>query len=128
MKKKVYDTRFFMEYFYTSGKDVLKRMKTDLQNTKNRYVSVITLHEIFNLVLKKEGEEVAKLRVKVVEKDFKVINVNKEIAISSAKIRFKYHIPLADSIIVATAQKIGATVITDDPHFEEIREIKTKWF
>ncbi|MGC9345799.1 MAG: PIN domain-containing protein, partial [Candidatus Bathyarchaeales archaeon] len=58
---------------------------------------------------------------------FKTINVDAEIAKTSAELRHKYKISMADSIIAATTLSLKAPCITDDPHLEAIREIKTKW-
>ena len=124
---KVYDTRFFFEHFYSKDKSTLEKTKSEIISTKKRFVSAIVIHEIYHLTLQKEGEEVANLRVNLLEKDFKVVDVNSEIAKASAKLRRKYRIPMADSIVAATAQYLKATCITDDPHIMQIKEIKTSW-
>ncbi|MDI6643285.1 MAG: hypothetical protein QMD95_04465, partial [Candidatus Hodarchaeaceae archaeon] len=58
--REVYDTRFFVGYFYTSDEKLLKKMKEDLRRTRDRYISVITIHEVYNLTLAKEGRKAAK--------------------------------------------------------------------
>jgi len=35
--------------------------------------------------------------------------------------------PMADSMIAATAQVHGCTLISDDAHFNGIPNLKTKW-
>lgn len=35
--------------------------------------------------------------------------------------------PLADSIIYATARELAAQLVTGDPHFRPIKEIRTEW-
>ncbi|MEM3550411.1 MAG: PIN domain-containing protein, partial [Candidatus Bathyarchaeia archaeon] len=67
------------------------------------------------------------LRTTILEKDFKIVNVNSEIAKSSAELRNKYNLPLADSIIATTALFLKATCLTDDPHLKAVKEIKTAW-
>lgn len=126
--REVYDTRFFVEYFYTSDEKLLKKMKEDLRRTRDRYISVITIHEVYNLTLAKEGRKVAKSRAEILERDFKVVKVSTDLAIQSAELRNKYRIPMADSIITATAFKLRAPVITDDEHFKLVKEVKVKWF
>ncbi|KPV63938.1 MAG: hypothetical protein AOA66_0517 [Candidatus Bathyarchaeota archaeon BA2] len=85
------------------------------------------IHETYQLTLEKEGRETATLRTNLLEKDFKVISVNSAIAKSSAELRHKYKIPMADSIIAATSLFVNAVCITNDPHLKSIKEIKTKW-
>jgi predicted nucleic acid-binding protein len=48
-------------------------------------------------------EGVAQLRAGLIGKDFDVIPVHKELAVMSADIRQEYAVPMADSIIAATA-------------------------
>jgi predicted nucleic acid-binding protein len=35
---------------------------------------------------------------------------------------------MADSVIAATAQIHGCPVVSDDPHFQKIEGIKTRWY
>ena len=63
----------------------------------------------------------------MLEQDYRVIEVDAEIAKLSAELRLKYKISMADSIIAATALSLKATCISDDPHFKAVSEIKTEW-
>jgi len=127
MSKKVYDTRFFIEHYYSQDQTTLQKTKEELRQTKQRYISTIVIHEIYQLTLQKEGRETAKLRTNLLEKDFKTINVDPKIAKTSAELRHKYKTSMADSIIAATTLTLKATCLTDDPHLKTIKEIKTKW-
>ena len=79
-------------------------------------------------MLESEGRDVAKLRCSTIERDFDVVDMVYDIAVQSAELRSKYRIPLADSVIAATAQRYGCPVVTDDPHFEKIKEVKSRWY
>jgi len=127
MSKTVYDTRFFIEHYYSGNEEVLRKTKEEMRKTKERYISAIVVHEIFQLTLRQEGRETAVLRTNLLEKDFRVVNVDSEIAKSSAELRFKYKTSMADSIIAATSLILNATCLSDDPHFQVIKEIKTRW-
>jgi predicted nucleic acid-binding protein len=119
----VYDTRFFIEHYYSRNKEVLKKTRNTLKTDKNKLrQSLFT-----KLTLEKEGKEQAELRTRLLEKDFKVIDVDAQIAKISAELRHKYRIPLADSIIAATAKSLKLKCITDDQHLIQMKEIKTKW-
>jgi predicted nucleic acid-binding protein len=52
--------------------------------------------------------------------------VTSEIEKISAEFRHKYKISMGDSIIAATAQSLKATLTSDDPHFQNIKEIATR--
>jgi len=98
-----------------------------MRTTKERFISSIVLHEVYQLTLRKNGREMAKLRTTLLEQDYEVVNVNAEIAKTSAELRLKYNMSMADSIIAATALTLKATCLSDDPHFKAVKEIKTEW-
>lgn len=123
----VYDTRFFAEYFYSTDLAALQKANGIIRKAEQGFVSTIVIHEIYRLLLKKEGRETAILRAGILEKDFKIVEVTSEIAKVSAELRGKYGLSLADSVIAATAFLLKATCLTDDPHFKTVKEIKTAW-
>ena len=127
-KRSIYDTRFFVEYFYSSDPKFLEKLKEDLRSVRERMVSVITIHEIYRIDLEKEGGEVAKLRSETIRRDFQVIEMDYETAIRSAELRAKYRVPMADSIIAAVAQINSCPIVSDDPHFQKIENLKTRWY
>ena len=126
-RSSVYDTRFFFEYFYSPDKATAKALKANLQNTGEKLVSAITIHELHRLNLKKLDEETAKLRSSFIANEFKVVDVNYEIAISGAELSNRYRIPLADSVIAATALNAGCLLVSDDKHFKDIQDLNTTW-
>jgi len=77
--------------------------------------------------MEKEGRDAAKTRTEILAKDFRVVDVDRELAIHAAELRHRYAIPLADSIIAATSIKLEATCYTDDPHISKIKGIKARW-
>jgi predicted nucleic acid-binding protein len=127
MPRTVYDTRFFMEHYYSQNEAILKKTKEAIRKAEERFISAIVIHEVYQLTLKQEGRETAVLRTALLEKDFKVVKIDAEIAKSSAELRHKYKISMADSIVAATALSLKATCLSDDPHFKSVKEIKTTW-
>jgi predicted nucleic acid-binding protein len=102
--RRLYGTRFFSEYFYSPDQQIEKKLKGELRTVNTRLVSSLTIHEIHRLVLRSDGKEVATLRSKTIRNDFIVIDVNYQIAVKSAELRSKHPMPMADSVIAATAQ------------------------
>ena len=126
-ESRLYDTRFFVEYFYSDDDELLRKFKEELRSVKERLVSSLTVHEIHRINWLREGKEVAALRSNTIRRDFKIIEVNYEIAVKSAGLRTRHQIPMADSVIAATAQIHDCSVFSDDNHFKEIPDLKTKW-
>ncbi len=126
-RSSVYDTRFFFEYFFSPDKATTQALKSNLQSTGEKLVSAITIHELHRLNLKKLDKDTAKTRSSFIGNEFKVVNVNYEIAISGAELSNRYRIPLADSIIAATALNVNCPLVSDDKHFKDIQELKITW-
>lgn len=127
MPRFIYDTRFFIEHYYSASEDVQRTTKLELTGNKNKLVSAISIHEIYRLTLDKEGRETAKLRVSLIMKDFDVVDVNAAIAVKAAEIRHNRSIPMADSLIAATCVVLNCICVSDDPHFEGIKGLSTRW-
>jgi toxin FitB len=126
-ERQLYDTRFFVEYFYSEDTEILRKLKEELRLTKERLVSALTVHEIHRINLLREGKDFAALRCNTIRRDFRVIDVDYKTAIKSAEIRSKHKMPMADSVIAATAQIYECPLFSDDNHFKEIERLKTKW-
>jgi predicted nucleic acid-binding protein len=124
----VYDTRFFIEYFYSTDADLLRKLKDDLKSVKERVVSALTIHELHRINFEKEGKDIANLRSETIHRDFNIIDVDFETAVRSAELRSKHRIPMADSVIAATAEIHTCPIVSDDPHFQQIKTIKTRWY
>ena len=127
MPNTTYDTRFFVELYYSGDTKVTESTTGEIRRERDKAVSSIVVHEVYRLTLQKEGRQVAQLRVGLIEKDFEVIPVNHELAVISAEMRQENEIPMADSIIAATASKLRAVCVTDDPHIQKVRGVKTRW-
>jgi len=126
MPKATYDSRYFMEFFYTKDKNLRQKMNEE-KKRKEKYVSTIVIHEVYKLSLEKEGRETARLRAALMKKDFQVVAVDEQIAQVSAELRHKYNLSMGDSMIAATASALKAVCVSDDPHFKQIKEIQTTW-
>jgi predicted nucleic acid-binding protein len=127
MPNLVYDTRFFIEHYYSADHAVQEKTKRELLTVRNKYVSVITLHEVYRFSLAREGREIAQLRVDLISNDFDVVDVDSAIAVKAAEMRHGLSLPMADSLIAATCSVLKATCVTDDPHFTRVRELTTRW-
>jgi len=55
----------------------------------------------------------------------KGLEIDEETAVRPGEFKGKYGVPVADAFIAAAACLEGSIVISDDPHFKRIAEIKT---
>ena len=126
MNKAVYDTRFFSALYYSKDERLLRKIREE-KKQQEKFISTVVIHEVYKLTLQREGRETAVLRIALLKQDFKVIPVTAEIAEISAELRQKYDLSMGDSMIAATASSLKALCVSDDPHFKQIKEIKTTW-
>ena len=124
MSRAVYDTRFFAQFYYSKDEKVRKRIREEKRRPE-KYASTVVIHELYNLTLEREGRETAVLRAALLRQEFKVVPVTSEIAEISAEFRHKYELSMGDSMIAATASSLKTLCVSDDPHFKQIKEIKT---
>jgi len=86
-------------------------------------VPSITIYEVFNTVLRQRNESDA-LQAVALMLQGSVIDLSAPISILAAKISLGKKMPMADSIILATARLHQATVWTEDADFEAIAGVQ----
>ena len=84
-----------------------------IENTDDLLVPVISVYEVFKRVWQQKGEDGA-LQAAVAMQQAKVINLDATLALSAALLSHENKIPMADSIILATARANDATIWTQD--------------
>ena len=94
-----------------------------IENTAELLVPSITLAEVFKIILRQRDEDVALTAIAQMEQG-QVIVLDSRLAIDAAYYGIKHKLPLADSIIYATAMKYDAIVWTQDNDFELLNGVK----
>ena len=90
-------------------------------------ISVVTLTEIYYKYLREGGPDLAKARIDILRYAIylKKIMIGVEAAVKAGEFKGKYNIPIADAFIAASAYLEDLIVISDDPDFKKIKEVKT---
>jgi predicted nucleic acid-binding protein len=126
-KRILYDTRFIAAAYYSQDEDEKARIRRELTTNLSKYISSVTVYEICKLTLQLEGRQTADVRVDLLKRDFTIVNLDWSLARHAALIWSKYHVPMADAIIAATAMRLKAECVTNDEHFLRMKELKTRW-
>ncbi|HIK02891.1 TPA: type II toxin-antitoxin system VapC family toxin [archaeon] len=95
-------------------------------NEKEIVTSVISLYEMYSKYLQYD-EQKTKDAVGLVQSKARIVNVDKYIALRAAQLRKKYKFSMADSIILSTAIQENAEIVTGDPHFKNVTEVKIRF-
>lgn len=126
-KRVVYDTRFIAAIYYAKDNGEAAKIRALLTSNLSRYVSSITVYELYKLTLEAEDKETADLRVGLLKQDFSIVNVDWGLAKQAALLWRKYRVPMADAMIAATALRLGASCVSNDEHFVRMKELRTRW-
>jgi predicted nucleic acid-binding protein len=94
-----------------------------IEDISGLIVPTISLYEVFKHILVRRSEDEAMRAVGAMLQG-QVIDLDRELALNAAKLSVENKLPMADSIILATAYKFEAIVWTQDNDFEGLRNVR----
>ncbi|WP_275099015.1 type II toxin-antitoxin system VapC family toxin [Sedimenticola hydrogenitrophicus] len=94
-----------------------------IEATDKLLVPSITITEVFKNILRQRDDESALTAIAHM-KEGRVVSLDSELAIDAANFGVLHKLPLADSIIFATAKKYRATLWTQDNDFKGLPNVK----
>jgi toxin FitB len=117
----VVDSSGWLEYFADGpNADVFAGLVVDPENL---VVPSITLFEVFKRIRTQRDSAMA-LRAVAQMKRGRVVDLDGDLAIMAADLSVELGLPLADSVILATARSVGATLWTQDVDFEGLEGVE----
>ncbi len=117
----IVDSSGWLEYF--SGGPNSEQFASPLQDSPSLIVPVITIYEVFKVVLRESGENEAFQAVAAMQKGT-IIDLTTSIEMNASKLSLQYSLPMADSIILSTAQAYECLIWTQDSDFENLPGVK----
>lgn len=94
-----------------------------LSDASSLIVPVITVYEVFRRVLLDRGEGPALEAVALMQQG-EIVELSAASAMSAARLSVDASLPMADAIILSVARSRGATLWTQDSHFEGMADVK----
>ena len=130
--KEVLDTRFLREYFYCNDAETKEKTKGKLKNLIDKSEGIlptIVIAEIIQITCEIRGKDMARSRYQaLVQSELEIQSLTPQIAQQAGLYKCQYsNLPMGDCIIAATATACGAKIVSDDPHFDCIKEAKRIW-
>jgi predicted nucleic acid-binding protein len=113
----IVDSSGWLEYF-ADGPNA-KQYAKPLRDAHELIVPTITIYEVFKVVLREKDEGTA-IQAIALMRQGTVVDLDQELAIQAARLSVDHKVPMADSIILATARKYNATIWTQDEDFEKL--------
>jgi predicted nucleic acid-binding protein len=115
------DSSGWLEYF-ADGKNA-DFFSNPIEDTENLIVSPINLYEVFKKVLMERDEDSA-LKAIAVMQQATIIEVDANISLLAAELSHVLKIPMADSLILATANFHDAVLWTQDSDFRDLPDVQ----
>jgi toxin FitB len=113
----VVDSSGWLEYV-VDGPDA-EFFAEPIEDSENLIVPSLSILEVFKWVLRERGENDALQTVALMQQG-QVVDLDVSIATRAAKVGLDRKLPLADSVMLATAQVFNATLWTQDADFDGI--------
>ena len=117
----VVDSSAWLEYF--SNSKYAKNFAKAIESTETLLVPTISIFEVFKKVTKERGEDLALQAVALMQQG-RVVALDVSISLTASKISLEVNIPMADSIILATARLHKATLWTQDADFRGLDGVR----
>jgi len=111
----VVDSSGWLEYF-AAGPNAAEFAKP-IEATATLLVPTLSLFEVFKRVCQQRDEDDALRAIAVMEQG-RVVELDRATAIEAARLSLLHGIAMADSVMLATAQRHGAMLWTQDSDFE----------
>lgn len=117
----VVDSSGWLEYF--AGGPNAGFLARAIETTRDLIVPTLSVYEVFKRVLQQRGEGDALQAVAVMQLGA-VKELSSTLALNAARLSVDHRLPMADSIMLATARAFDATLWTQDADFDGVPGVR----
>jgi predicted nucleic acid-binding protein len=117
----IVDSSGWLAYF--ADEPNAKYFLSPLTDSASLVVPTVTIYEVFKVIFR-EADENDALQAVVAMRKGTVVDLTAQLAIAAAKLSLEHNLPMADSIILATANEFQAVLWTQDADFKKINNVK----
>ncbi|HEX3157254.1 MAG TPA: type II toxin-antitoxin system VapC family toxin [Gemmatimonadaceae bacterium] len=93
-----------------------------IEDVRQLVVPAVCLLEVFKIVARQRGEGDALQAVAVMQQGA-VVDLDGALALSAARVGLDHQLPVADSIVYATARAVDGVVWTQDEDFDGLADV-----
>lgn len=117
----VVDSSGWLEYFADGAG--AKHFAAAIEGVSTLLVPTICLLEVFKVVLRERDENDA-LQAVALMRQGQLVDLDASLALAAAQLGVSRKLPLADSVVYATAQAFGAVLWTQDDDFDGLPDVR----
>jgi len=115
------DSSGWLEYF-ADGPNA-EFFAPPIEDTERLLVPTICVLEVFKRVMQQRGEQAA-LQATAIMQQGHLVGLDVATAVFAAKLGLQARLPLADSVVMATARAHNAVVWTQDADFQGLEDVR----
>ncbi|OGP63440.1 MAG: twitching motility protein PilT [Deltaproteobacteria bacterium RBG_13_47_9] len=115
------DSSGWLEYFADGANADF--FASPIEDVDHLIVPTLCLLEVFKRILQQRGEDRALQAIALMYQG-QVVALDASIAVNAGKLGFDLKLPLADSVILATAKAQNALIWTQDSDFKDIEGVR----
>jgi toxin FitB len=117
----IVDSSGWLEYFAESKN--VEFFADAIEDAEHLLVPVICIYEVFKRLTQLRGLSVAQTHIGDMHAG-RIVDIDESLVLSAAQISIEKKLPMADSLILATARTFHATLWTQDEHFQGMVDVK----
>ncbi len=117
----VVDSSGWLEYFGKGPNGEF--FAPTIEASDDLVVPTISMYEVYKRIVLQRDEEDALSAIGWMTVGL-VVDLTQEIALLAADLSVEHKLPMADSIILATARATNATLWTQDEHFKDLPDVR----
>jgi predicted nucleic acid-binding protein len=117
----VVDSSGWLEYFAEGNNS--QYFASLIRKTNELIVPSISMYEVYKKIVLQRDEEEALSAIGWMSTG-QIVDLNQELALAAAVLSLEHKLPMADSIILATARASNAILWTQDEHFKDLEGVK----
>ena len=117
----VIDSSVWIEYYYDGPNSDF--FSAPIQDRESLVLPSICLYEVYKWVSRHHSEEAARTVLADMQQGM-LIALDSSLAVDAARLSLEFDLPLADSVILATARAYDAVLWTQDADFKGISGVR----
>ena len=117
----VVDSSAWLEYFGAGANAGF--FAPAIEDVGNLAVPTLSIHEVFKRIMQQRTEDDALQALAVMQQGV-VVELDARLAVSAAKLSLDHKLPMADSVMLATARACDAVLWTQDEHFRGLPGVR----
>jgi predicted nucleic acid-binding protein len=116
----VIDSSGWIEFF-TDG-PLAKEYAARLRNLPSIVTPVIVIYEVYKRLKRDLSEDDAIIAVSAMQRT-RIVPIDQELALTAADLSLEHSLAMADALVLATARRFRAELVTSDRDFEGVPDV-----